>query len=237
MASHRKLVPGITIEHLELLENLGLRLYCGKNTSYWKCRCTRCGNIIEVPQKNLGKTQKDCGCGRKLPRKEIGVGTKFGRLTVVKLGELIPGRGYTYLCECSCDKHTQIYVRGDLLRSGEVKSCGCIHDELLRENVQKAYKNNFVGGTSVSKIITDKLQRNNTSGIRGVSWHKGQEKWQARIMYKGITYYLGYYSDIKDAEKVIKTAREYIKKDFVDWYSQEYPEQWKKKCEKKLFHN
>ena len=234
MSTHRKLVPGIIIEHLELLEDLGHRSYCGINTRYWKCRCTRCGNIIEIPQKNLGKAQKDCGCGRKLPRKEIAAGTKFGRLTVIKLGQLIPGRGYTYLCECSCDKHTQIYVRGDLLRSGEVKSCGCIHDELLRKNAQKAYKNNFVGGTSVPKITTEKLQNNNTSGVRGVSWHKRQQKWETRITYKGITYNLGYYSDIKDAEKVIKTAREYIKKDFVDWYSQEYPEQWKKKCEKKL---
>ena len=30
-------------------------------------------------------------------------------------------------------------------------------EKLLRKNAQKAYKNNFVGGTSVPKITTEKL--------------------------------------------------------------------------------
>ena len=228
MGKRRHISPGDIIEHLEILENLGIREYCKENTTYWKCRCTRCGNIIEIPQKNLGKSQKDCGCWRNQPHKIIQSGSKFGRLTVIEIGERIYGKGYTYLCECSCENHTRLYVRGDLLRSGESQSCGCIKNELLSKNVKNAYKNNFVGGTSVSKILTDKTQKNNTSGIRGVSWHKATKKWRARMQYKGVSYSLGYYSDIKEAAKVVEIARKNRTDDFINWYKINYPEQWER---------
>lgn len=34
--------------------------------------------------------------------------------------------------------------------------------------------------------MNDKLQTNNTSGIRGVSWHKQKKKWEARIKIRGV---------------------------------------------------
>lgn len=166
--------------------------------------------------------------GGSKPRVPIEPGAVFGRLTVIEPGDLIPGRGYTYLCECSCEKHTRLYVRGDLLRSGETTSCGCLHDELFRENAKKAWKANYVGGTSVGRILTDGLQRNNSSGIRGVSWHKKTKKWQARVAYRGHTYSLGYYDRKEEAGEAVRIAREHIVKDFTQWYSAEYPEQWEK---------
>jgi hypothetical protein len=223
MGKHRKISIGDKFYYLEVLENLGYRKCYGKNMTIWKCRCTRCGNVVEVPQARLCKT-KDCGCGRKLPHKEIASGTKFGRLTVLEIGDRIKDRGYTYLCECSCDKHTRLYVKGTNLRSGETTSCGCVHDELFQENVKKAYKRNFVNNTSFGKIMSDTVQSNNTSGVRGVSWHKKSKKWRVRIDYKKHAYFLGYYSDINDAKRVVDTARAAIKKDFADWYSKNYPE-------------
>lgn len=41
--------------------------------------------------------------------------------------------------------------------------------------------------------------RNNKSGYKGVSWNKKSGKWAAVILANGSTYYLGFYSDIKDA--------------------------------------
>ena len=228
MGKRRNISPGDVVERLEILENLGVREYCGENTTYWKCRCTRCGNIIEVPQKNLGKSQKDCGCWRKMPHRIIESGSRFGRLTVINIGEHIAGKGYTYLCECSCNNHTRIYVRGDRLISGYTRSCGCIKNELFMKSAETAHSNNFVGGTSVNKIMTDKIQKNNTSGIRGVSWHKSMKKWYARISYKGITYSLGYYDDIKDAAEVVEIAIRNRNADFIEWYKSEYPQQWEK---------
>lgn len=224
MGKHRKISVGDIIENLEVLENLGYRKYCGENTTYWKCRCTRCNSICEIPQKNLGKAQKDCGCWRKGPKAVITPGTIYGRLKVIELGPLSKKR-YTYLCECSCPAHTRIYVRGDLLRSGEVKSCGCIHDELFQEKSKKGRSNCFIGGTHKSQILDDSFapQKNSTSGYRGVSWHKSTKKWAARIQYRGKHYHLGYFDNPEDASDAYKAAAERRKEDFLEWYTNHYP--------------
>ena len=57
-------------------------------------------------------------------------GEKFGRLTVI-------GRNYPntrdkktrWLCKCECGKKT--IVRGDQLRRGRTKSCGCLQKEIV----------------------------------------------------------------------------------------------------------
>jgi len=139
-------------------------------------------------------------------KKIIPSGTKFGRLTVFGVAGLVTGRGYTYRCKCGCPKGAEIVVRGDQLRDGTVQSCGCLHDELLRENVKKAYAKNFVEGTHIPKISATKPQTNNTSGVRGVSWHKGRGKWCARIMFQGKSISLGYFDSLDEAKKAREEA-------------------------------
>lgn len=63
------------------------------------------------------------------PRSGIKMGQEFGRLKVIEIGESTPGIGYKYLCECSCDNHTRLYVYGYRLKNGSVKSCGCLRRE------------------------------------------------------------------------------------------------------------
>lgn len=46
-------------------------------------------------------------------------------------------------------------------------------------------------------------QNNSKSGVRGVSWHKHKNKWQAIVNRKCV----GYFSTIQDAEKAVKEAR------------------------------
>lgn len=173
MTQRRKISPGDVYENLEMLENLGYRKIWKKNLTFWKCRCLKCGKIIEIPQLYIGTVKKDCGCWRTGPKIEMPVGTQYGRLTIIS-DETIKKHGeYCYLCECSCEKHTVLYVRGDLLRNGDVRSCGCLHDELFQDNSKKDKKINYVNNTSRSKVMTDGIQKNNTSGYRGVSWHNG----------------------------------------------------------------
>ena len=55
-------------------------------------------------------------------------GLKFNKWTVLKK---VPNPGYknkqTYwLCECSCDKHTQKVIGKQELKKGKSKSCGCL---------------------------------------------------------------------------------------------------------------
>lgn len=50
-------------------------------------------------------------------------------------------------------------------------------------------------------------QRNNSNGVRGVSWHVRRCKWQASIKVQGNRRFLGYFSDLSHAEAVVKSAR------------------------------
>lgn len=43
------------------------------------------------------------------------------------------------------------------------------------------------------------LQKNNTSGVTGVVWHSRQQKWVAKIKYKGKWVWLGQFDDKKEA--------------------------------------
>lgn len=42
-------------------------------------------------------------------------------------------------------------------------------------------------------------RKDNTSGIRGVSWRKDMKKWAAYIVYMGENHHLGFFSNVKDA--------------------------------------
>ena len=48
----------------------------------------------------------------------------------------------------------------------------------------------------------------NTSGYRGVSWHKGTRRWAVNVTIKGRQVYGGVYADINDANRAAKRLRE-----------------------------
>lgn len=57
-------------------------------------------------------------------------------------------------------------------------------------------------------------QRNNSSGFKGVTWHKGDKKWQAQVLINRKMKYLGSFSSAEEAAKVydefvIKTFKEF----------------------------
>ena len=62
-------------------------------------------------------------------------GVPDSRLTVIKrVEDYIQPCGISkaqWLCECSCPAHNKVVVGGAELRSGNTKSCGCIHQEYL----------------------------------------------------------------------------------------------------------
>ncbi|MEG2210043.1 MAG: AP2 domain-containing protein, partial [Eubacterium sp.] len=146
--------------------------------------------------------------------KIISNGTRFGRLVVDGVSHLKKGRGYYYKCTCDCEK--KVIVRGSNLRSGETKSCGCLHDELLRKNVKKYYAKNFIEDTNLALIQSETVSRSNTSGVKGVSWHKGSNKWVARIQFQKKTYNLGYYDKLEDAKQARKEAEEKLHDGFLE---------------------
>lgn len=96
----------------------------------WICQC-KCGTVKELREAafKYGLTS-DCGCtrgGRGGKPIEM-VGKKFGRLTVIERAEDKVYRNnireVRYLCQCDCGNYK--VVRGDRLRLGYIRSCGCL---------------------------------------------------------------------------------------------------------------
>ena len=54
------------------------------------------------------------------------IGQKFNRLTVIKFDKTVKGVAW-FLCRCDCG--TEKSIRSRNIREGQVKSCGCYHDE------------------------------------------------------------------------------------------------------------
>jgi len=67
-------------------------------------------------------------------------GQRFSRLKVLKVVGNNKDKGgfYYYLCKCDCGNKKE--VRGTSLRSGVVKSCGCLGKEMLEKGRQGTHK-------------------------------------------------------------------------------------------------
>jgi hypothetical protein len=52
-----------------------------------------------------------------------------------------------------------------------------------------------------------KIQSNNKSGVKGVCWNKKQQKWVVHCMNNGKNNYLGCFSDLQKAKKVVEEFR------------------------------
>ena len=90
----------------------------------WVCKCS-CGSIVTVSQINLrsGST-KSCGClPHSVPHIDL-TGERFGMLTVVREAERKNPKRRRWLCQCDCGRLHE--VDHSTLRSGTVKSCGCM---------------------------------------------------------------------------------------------------------------
>lgn len=71
----------------------------------------------------------------------------------------------------------------------------CVNPEHLRVVTNKQNSEN------------QRLQRNNTSGVVGVSWAERVNKWVVQVTHNGVNNYGGIYGDIRDAEMAAVTLR------------------------------
>src|ERR1044072_3374380 len=98
-----------------------------------KCRC-ECGveRLVRIFNLTGGKTFS-CGCGKKSKLIDL-TGQKFGKLTVIDKASLQRKKGvplWEVLCECG----NKSIVRGEYLRYGHTRSCGCLSgDHLVKMN-------------------------------------------------------------------------------------------------------
>lgn len=105
-------------------------------TRLWECKCD-CGNISYCLGRNLKNgVTKSCGCLAKelssIRNLDDLTNKRFGRLTVVKRTEdYVRKNGQKEpVWECKCDCGNKTAVIAYALKSGQVKSCGCLKKEI-----------------------------------------------------------------------------------------------------------
>lgn len=121
----------------------------------WLCRCD-CGNEVPVSSGSLKRgTTTSCGC----IRREDLTGMKFGKLTVLSLGNKSnKGGGSFWICRCDCGNQCQ--VQAFKLKSGHTVSCGCSHSDSIVDLSGKKFGR--------LTVLCDSGERRSGSG--GVIW-------------------------------------------------------------------
>jgi hypothetical protein len=120
LTPHGWLAPGTVFGRLTVINYAG----AVSTQSRYRCKC-RCGNETTVYRTSLlhGKT-KSCGCLKQelTPRRRVG--EVFGRLTVIAVLS-----HKNCLCRCECGSSHVAKICN--LRSGSIRSCGCMSRERM----------------------------------------------------------------------------------------------------------
>lgn len=172
---------------------------------WWRCKCS-CGNEIDVLASLLVTGRKThCGCKADPQYYSVDItGKKIGRLTALyPLDERDAKGAVMWHCKCECGNEVD-YSYNTLMYS-DIRSCGCWKREReskLSELIAR------VDGTSIDMIKSKKIPTDNTTGVKGVYFHKG--KWLAKIVFQKKQYHLGRYDTIEEAAEARKEAEELL---------------------------
>lgn len=136
-------------------------------------------------------------------------GKQFGELTVLEPDNSKVWHSKHWLCKCSCGKI--VSVERKHLLDGSTKSCG----HTKRQNGLD-HTDNFSGmrdrqnkyNTNLEVIRNQKIQPNNTSGVKGVHYNKARKRWAADISIGGKVIR----RDFKTKEEAIKYRQELVDK-------------------------
>lgn len=145
------------------------------------------------------------------------VGVRFGKITVIREEK----EDEKWYCFGVCDCGNTVKIRKDSLACGKTKSCGCDKQSAAKVEQLKAGRN-LQDHTSMCFFKNDALGKNNTSGVKGVSYIKRTGKYRAVIGYKNKNYFLGDYETISKAGTIRKKAVEMVKNGkFEEWIKEE----------------
>ena len=153
---------------------------------------------------------------RALPTRGDLTGCHFGKLEVICRSDKRGSRGSRTvpLWECRCECGNITYKATDTLTNSDQSMCSECAGKYAASKMRD--KAGFVDGTQISRIISDKLNVTNTSGVRGVYFDKRTGKWRARLRFKGKFYNLGTYVSFDDAVKARKQAESEYYGEFLE---------------------
>lgn len=123
--------------------------------------------------------------------------------------------GYWRVCVDGVDyrAHRVIF----LMKEGRWPIPDTDHEDMNKTNNRWS---NLREATRSNNQANKGIQSNNTSGHKGVSWHKNNKKWRAYIKVNGKQIDLGHF---KSKELAIKTRQEAFEKAFPDFYRHQKP--------------
>lgn len=171
----------------------------------WKCQCD-CGNIAYVGYRSLSRGYaKSCGCIAH-EKRDI-ANQRFGKLVALYPDKPRKNRPAKWVCRCDCGSLCSVTISN--LRSGHTKSCGCLRSEEYRTLVE---------GTCLEVIASQKINRNNRSGVKGVSYYAKTDSWVATIGLRKQRRFLGQFDTVSEAENARKQAEEQLFKPIIERY-------------------
>jgi len=97
------------------------------NRIIWKCRCD-CGNIVFVNARRLVPgCDISCGCHKWDKQNPDLTGRRFGELVALEPTDERESGNVVWKCQCDCGNVAFTSARA--LKSGNVKSCGCLRNK------------------------------------------------------------------------------------------------------------
>lgn len=180
----------------------------------WRCLC-ECKREVLVPSTLLTRgAKRSCGCLQDDNRRKDITNQTRGHLTALYPSGAYEDGQTVWVWRCQCGKllHKPLSAVG----YGGMTMCpDCAYRLKQDQAVAMASKvERDEAGRSVKQvadIMAGRVTAQNSSGVRGVSWHKGQQKWTARISDgHGKTRTLGYYDTIEAAAYARKLASEML---------------------------
>ena len=78
----------------------------------------------------------------------------------------------------------------------------------INHDITDNRKNNLRISTHQQNMMNTKIQKNNTSGVTGVKWHKGISKWIADITVSNERIYLGCFDNFNNAVQARRKAEQ-----------------------------
>ena len=140
------------------------------------------------------------------------IGRMFGRLKIL---ELTKEKGFA-VCRCGCGNEIKTNIHN--LMTGNTTSCGCARSDNGKETAMKNFHENHEDmrkyGTNFHSIASTNVRKDNTSGIRGVSFNG--KKWIARLTIQHHAVYLGSFQDIESAIAARKAGEERYFKPLIE---------------------
>ena len=209
----------------------------GQHHSMWWCICDCGSDKIEVRGSELtnGHT-KSCGCYHKEVVAEIGRSNKTENRYEKKDTYYV---GYTdknepfyfdegdfelirkYKWHIRSDGYVESFSEGrkktlmHRLVTGTESQDNYFVDHILgaeTKNDNRKYNLRIV--TKSQNNMNQQIRKDNTSGVKGVSWNKREEKWHAYITANKKRFDLGFYDCLEKAMQVRKAAEDILHGDF-----------------------